>query len=391
MDTKIKEWMRLAQKISKYLLHSGQKADQEVTDWRHNTSRSKKILEELSRPDYYALQSAKHRKITEKYSWDNFVLLQNQKQQRRKIRLFRYAASIAILIAAGSAILLFSNEPQIPLVSTTSEIQPGSMKAVLILGNGEEMMLDNQHTFTEKDGTVIQNNESGELAYQNSGIQDTVLQYNTLRIPRGGEYRLILADGTKIWLNSESELIYPTQFNTNAREVFLKGEAYFEIAHNPAQPFYVNTGLVKVHATGTAFNITAYADDPDLQVTLTEGGVNIEEGKKILTQLSPNFQFILNRKEGNYKIKPVDPRTATAWKNGSFFFEDEPLNCIIRKLSRWYDVDISCDNAALNQYKFSGEVRKYENASKVLDMLKLTNEITYAIQPNQRIIIYPRE
>lgn len=393
MDSKIKEWIKLARKLSKYLLHqTNESVQQEIQDWEKQDTGHRKLLETLSQPSFYAQQAAKRKALDEKFNWENFVRAQKKKVNQRRIRFVRYAASVMLLLAVGGGILFYYLPPNVPPVAAVyPQLIPGSMKASLILDDGKEVILNTRLTLTEKDGTIIQNDESGELAYQKGNQGNTVQQYHTLRVPRGGEYRLVLPDGTRVWVNSDSELSFPTRFSGNKREVSLKGEAYFEIAHNKTQPFFVNSNQFQVHATGTAFNVMAYQDEPELKVILVEGGVDIEENQKIITKLTPNQQFASNKINGQYKVSSVDPRTATAWKNGSFFFDNEMLSSIIRKLARWYNVDILCDKPEIEHYKFSGEIRKYEDALQVLNMLKLTNEIAYTIQGDKKIVIHSTE
>lgn len=267
---------------------------------------------------------------------------------------------------------------------------PGWKKAFLTLDNGNEIFLDKQLLLKEEDGTVIRNTQIGEVSYQDEGgvPLDSVTRYNTLFIPRGGEYQITLADGTKVWMNSDSKLIFPVRFPGNKREVILEGEAYFEVAHDTTRPFCVKACGIDIRATGTAFNVMAYSDEPECKVTLVEGGVNIEKNEFLISQLTPRMQFCIDLKTQEYKTTEVDLRVSTAWKDGIFFFEQESFRSIIAKLSRWYDITIVCNTPDLYDYRFSGEIRKYENALKVLDMLKLTNEITYLLQADHSIIVF---
>ena len=391
MDTNIKKWILTARKISQYLLNTPDRKNQQETEaWKKSAPLHEKIIHDLSNPQLYLEKSDLKQQLDEKYTYDKFIRAYRQKKHR-KIQQISYAASISLLLLVGGTCWFYlSQSEQLP-TPIAANFTPGSKKASLILENGEEIVLKDQQTITEKDGTIIQNSEEEGLAYKKAVKNTTIIHYNTLRIPRGGEYHLILADGTKIWLNSESELTYPTQFTSTTREVSLKGEAYFEIAHNKEKPFYVNSIDIQVQATGTAFNVMAYKNENNLQVTLTEGGVNIEKDQQIISKLTPNLQFSINKENGKFIVQTVDPRVATAWKNGMFFFENEPLNSIIRKLSRWYEAELECNDTNLQHYKFSGEIRKYENIIKVLDMLKLTNEITYKIEENHKIKIYSTE
>lgn len=393
MEQKIKEWIRIARRISRYLLKEvGGQKEQEKEEVLKIKSFSKASLQRLNDPSYYTHRLARTQEINEKYTYEKFIAGRKQKVQHRRLQVLRYAA-VALLALALGAMGWFYQHSAVSPITTVSDLQfnPGNTKASLVLGNGQEITLDTQITFTEQDGTVIQNDKEGEVSYQTTVNTDSTLHYNTLRVPRGGEYRIVLADGTKVWVNSESELVFPTRFSSVKREVFLKGEAYFEIAHDKQKPFYVRSGVVQVHATGTAFNVMSYNDEPDLRVTLVEGGVNIEDNREIISRLTPNTQFILNKADGTYDVQNIDSRVATSWKNGSFFFDNESLGSITRKLSRWYGIDIEYDKPEISQYKFSGEIRKYENADKVLDMLKLTNEITYTVRQDQKVVIYSTE
>lgn len=387
MDAKIGEWIKIARRLSRFLLHTTSVSEEkELQQW---TEKHQHLLQKLNHPSYYTQQVLRRKELISKYSWEKFAADQKQKIRIRKLKTLRYAASVAVLLTTGIAIWLFNtNQPHPTYIAAFPQLNPGSAKASLVLNDGREISLNNQLTLTEKDGTIIRNSETGELAYQNDIISDTVLQYNTLKVPRGGEYRVTLADGTKVWINSESELSFPVRFNSSTREVFLKGEAYFEIAPNKSQPFYVNNNQFQVHATGTAFDVIAYQDEPELKVILTEGKVNIENKQQILSQLTPNQQFAWNKENGQFTVSTIDPRTATAWKDGNFFFNDEPLESIIRKLARWYNVEIECAEPEICTYKFSGKIRKYEDATQVLNMLKLTNEVYYSIETNKKIKIY---
>lgn len=388
MDSKIKEWIEMARKISKYLLNQTDLSSRrEIEEWGESGEREKETFNELKRAEYYIRKSIWKKQINEKYSYDEFITSRKSRILRKRWKIAGYAASILLVLATGMTVWFYPYSPKEQMTVFIPHLTPGSMKASLVLGNGKEIALNSSIRLTEKDGTIIENDTSGELTYQSRKGNDTIMQYNTLRVPRGGEYRLILPDGSKVWVNSESELVFPTQFSSDKREVFLTGEAYFEIARNREQPFYVHSYQMQIHATGTAFNVKAYKNEPDFKVTLIEGGVDIEANQQVISSLTPNLQFLMNKEKGSYEVLAVDPRTATDWKNGIFFFDEEPLSSIIRRLSRWYQIDIQCNKPEINQYRFSGEIRKYEEATRVLDVLKLTNEITYTILPDRKVVI----
>lgn len=378
MESKIIQWLRNARKIARHLLDVREEDVPAELD----------AFPELSTPEYYIRKAAQKEALDRKYGWDAFVASQRRARARRRMRIAGYAASAAVLVTAGTMLYLrLSDASPTPV---TAELDPGTPRATLITGQGEEIVLTGYYVGTATgDGTVITTPEEGRLAYEATGAESDEPLRHTLRTPRGGEYSLELPDGTRIWLNSETELSYTVGTHSDTREVTLSGEAYFEVAHDPSRPFFVNSTTIKVHATGTAFNVSAYADEPEVHVTLVEGGVNIEDQTQVLASLTPNEQFSMDTASGKYSVRTVNPEVANAWKDGYFYFDDEPLGSIIRKLQRWYDVKIETSVPGLSDYRFSGRTKKYDSANNVLYMLELTREIQYEILDDSTIRIEP--
>ncbi|HEY0609378.1 MAG TPA: FecR domain-containing protein, partial [Chitinophaga sp.] len=259
-------------------------------------------------------------------------------------------------------------------------IIPGSSKARLILGDGKVVELKDkaEQTFTETDGTRVKSS-AAVLSYSAAGTTDVPV-YNTLEIPRGGEYRVVLPDSSVVWLNAASSLRFPTRFSGSTREVYLSGEAYFEIAKNKSKPFIVSINNISVTVTGTQFNVKGYPDENYVNTTLVEGGVELRSNdnpaaKPVL--LRPGYQGVWENKK--ITVKEAYLEEALAWKNGLFVFRSEPIGSIMRKLSRWYDVEVQFQDTAVTDLRLTGTIRKYESIQKVLEMLALTQKVKFTI------------
>ncbi len=303
-----------------------------------------------------------------------------------KRKWFRIAAAAVVLLflAAGSYLLL--NKPvqnAIVKKQTTqpsNDIQPGGNKAILTLADGTRVILDsaNNGTITKQGNVTIIKLNDGQLSYQPSTLNSqsstadsrlpTVL-YNTISTPRGGQYQLVLADGSKVWLNAASSIRFPNAFPGNDRKVEITGEAYFEVARNAAKPFYVEAGGMEVKVLGTHFNVNAYADEPAVKTTLLEGSVRVTKGSESKT-ITPGEQAgIENGGNATIKISNVDVNEVVAWKNGLFHFNNSSLKEVMRQLSRWYDIDVEYADG-IEPRRFGGEMARSSDLNQVLKILE---------------------
>jgi ferric-dicitrate binding protein FerR (iron transport regulator) len=296
------------------------------------------------------------------------------------ITITSIAASILILIYFQ--FLRTSNNPEQQKTEQVAQsIVPGSNKAVLVLADGTEHDLSsgNNSVITEE-GSEIKNS-GNKLEYTSKSAQTTETKYNTLKIPRGGEYFLVLADGTKVWLNSETTLRFPVQFASDIRRVELTGEAYFEVSRNENVPFIVSSGNQQVKVLGTQFNISSYPDNQSILTTLVEGSVEVSlEGNPAeKTMLKPSEQSYLSMNESQILKRNVDVAQYVAWKDGRFVFQDQMLEDIMKTLSKWYDVQVVFTNEDDKKLRFTGNLERYTDFNNILGKIERTNEVEFEI------------
>lgn len=313
-------------------------------------------------------------------------------ERPRFVLTWKYASvAAAILFIASIGIYFYRPDlqqlkPFSKKATMLSDIAPGGNKAVLTLANGSKISLTDAKAgeIASQSGTSISN---GSLVYTHPGTVGREITYNSVETPKGGQYQLTLSDGTKVWLNAASSLKYPLVFPGNERKVELSGEAYFEVAKNKAKPFKVYTDRQVVEVLGTHFDINAYSDELSTRTSLIEGSVsvsNLRSGARI--KISPGQQAIVS---SAITVKNIDVDEAMAWKNGYFMFDDETLESILRKVSRWYDVDIEYQNADFSRkLYFSGTLSRYSNVSKVLKKLELTESVHFKIEGRKIIVLH---
>lgn len=309
---------------------------------------------------------------------------------------FSAAAAMAVIfLSIGLYFYLNSPVTQSKLVAKKdmkNDIAPGSNKALLTLADGSQIVLDNSSNgvLANQGNTVVRKEKDGQLVYDFSKSLSPndklhTVAYNSISTPRGGEYQLLLPDGTKVWLNAGSSLKFPVAFNGKQRKVELLGEAYFEVATNKKIPFTVITGQTEVEVLGTHFNVNAYQDISGVNTTLLEGSVRLKNGEK-QTLLKPGQSGIYTS-SGDFTLQEVDVEEAVAWKNGYFVFQDENIRSIMAKAARWYDVEVEY-RGNMTDKNFWGKVSRYENISELLKNMELTGSIHFKIE-GRRVIVMP--
>ena len=388
MEMNVQKWVRLARGIGKGLLNGeGKQMDDEVSEWAKESDRGKRILDELKDLDFYVEKEAKKREIEKCYSWEEFMTWRSRYERRRKLLVVRCVAAVAILFLVSTCVWFVNRGGEESQFMFPSEIKPGSLRASLILNDGQEIMLDKRLSLMESDSSVVLSNEKGELSYRNVRERAGESSVNTLRVPCGGEYQLMLADGTRVRVNSESELVFPTCFNSDRREVFLKGEAYFQVAPDSDKPFYVRVNDYIVKVTGTSFNVTSYTDDPCTMTTLVEGKVSVYGNDSTWNcDLTPGHMLKFDKGTARVTSEECDPRIYTSWIDGEFKFRDMRLEDIMKKLNRWYDFEVAYEEEELKDLRFSGAAEKYNPVEFLLKMIEEVTKVRFDIE-GKRIMV----
>jgi len=267
-----------------------------------------------------------------------------------------------------------------------ADFSPGISKAVLVIDNEKKIDLGDSICNIDIGYATIQSSDN-QVTYNYKNQFTESPKINNLIVPRGAEYSIVLPDGTKVWLNSESNLEFPAKFIGETREVSVSGEAYFEVASNEKLPFIIKTDDFSVRVTGTSFNINSYADSKYSNITVESGNVIVSFPEGGQNQIGIGQKLSIDRDTKSVDIQYVELGISSIWKDGIFYFDKETLESIMTRISRWYDFMPIVISDDLKQLRFVGKVIKYDKASKVLDMLKSTEYINYTID-GQRIIIY---
>lgn len=318
-------------------------------------------------------------------AWEKFREAHRIPVKSIRLRLFHWGVAACLLLAFGSGgWLTYKNiYTKQPATQVAEAILPGSSKAYLILSDGKTIELQGKHEFTDRKVNIRL--DSLGITYQSADKPGTIA-YNTLRIPQGGEYNLTMSDGTRVWLNSKTDLVYPVTFAGNERRVKLSGEAYFEVTHDTEKPFIVETGQMEVKVLGTSFNVNSYQDEPKVVTTLVTGHVQIQSPGQALKFLNPSEQSVYNRKSGQLLVHPVNTSTYTQWREGKFVFRDDDLESVMRILARWYDMEYEFSLPELKTEKFYGMLGRYSNVRQLLEQFEKTGKVHFVFEGKKVII-----
>ena len=300
----------------------------------------------------------------------------------RRVRWGWWAAAAVVFLTVGASAYLYLQERD--WTPERIDADPGSFGAVLVASDGSlHDLLTRRDTIEVRyDHFVVA--DSAGLTYAElpsagqAEEEEEVVEYNRLLVNRGHEYMLTLHDGTRVWLNSESDLEYPVTFPRGERRVRLNGEAYFEVAKDSLSPFIVEVGRgFDVRVLGTSFNVKAYPTDERYETTLVEGSVNVTDSAGMDVTLSPSEQLVLTR-GGSYMVYDVDPRYYLAWHEGWFFFHDEPMRQVLLMIGRWYNVEFECEEGfSIDDKWVTGKVRRFERLEELLGMLAKVTDVRF--------------
>ena len=261
-------------------------------------------------------------------------------------------------------------------------MQPGTSKAILMMADGKEVVLEqgqNLNILLNERVRVATSNRG--IVYEEHGKGVVTEEYNKLTTPIGGEYSLVLSDGTKVFLNADSELKYPVEFSDGKRIVDLKGEAYFEVHKDSLRPFVVRVNGAEETVLGTSFNVNTYGDDGQIYTTLVNGAVRVSSVKNGQAEvLKPGMQSVMDVQSGQLTVREVDVEPYVAWREGRFVFRAMTLDLIMRQLQRWYDFEVFYQNPELKDYEFRGVIKRDMDLDKVLSVIKVTTNVDFEVK-----------
>lgn len=316
--------------------------------------------------------------IRDAEAWKRLSATMAAKKIRRiRQRVVAVAAVVLLFLGIGLG-FLESSEETVPLGSNI-HILPGTTKATLVLANGTQLDLTrNDLREVQEQGALIKNDTTVGLQYELNHQKMEEPVWHTVKVPVSGEYHFTLSDGTRVWLNSESEITFPVSFVGGSREVVVKGEAYFEVKSDKAHPFIVHAKEVDIEVVGTKFNVAAYEDSHRVVTTLAEGRVNVEMSGQVVG-LSPDEQVSVDLKSGKMAKNSVSVSTNISWIQGIFEYENMTLEEITTQLSRWYGVNFIFSAAEFKTRRFTGVVKKYDELNNVLKIIEKTTNVSFMI------------
>ncbi len=301
------------------------------------------------------------------------------------------AAAAAVIAISGTYLFLNNHRSSVEekqVVALVHDVSPGSNKAVLTLANGSKIILDSAHNgiLAKQSGSTVTKTDSGQLAYtidkSRTSEKSDLIEENILSTPRGGQYQLVLPDGTKVWLNAASSIVYPTAFVGKERKVSISGEVYFEVAHNASKPFFVSVNKMDVEVLGTHFNINAYTDESSMNTTLLEGSVKVTYNNQAKL-LKPGQQSQVAGKSINIE-ENADLDYVMAWRNGEMELAHGDVKKLFREISRWYDVDVEY-RGVVPEGQFAASIKRNLPLSNLLNVLNAYGVHTQVL--NKKIVV----
>jgi len=342
----------------------------ELDEWRKSSTYNEAVYQRLT--DYDKLLVEHHRARLFDYRRPLAATEQrlglNQVEQQRRPSWWRYAAAaaVALLLLAGGYVAINNiSQPDMgELIAEADENapHPGTTVATLTMADGKQVELGSNDAFNTR---VI-----ASARHESRGSKSGSRKQQVLTTPRGGEFRIVLEDGSEVWLNAQSRLIYPETFDREERRVELEGEAYFKVKKDAAKPFIVVSGQQQVRVYGTEFNVTAYSDEGIIYTTLVEGSISLRpvDGRHGELMLTPGKQAVFDKGDASATIRSVDVDMAISWRNGSFMFENQTMGEIMRTLSRWYDFEYEFLDEQAASTVFMGSIPRYGSFNEVTEI-----------------------
>lgn len=371
---KFKESIQIAEEVSKEICTGKNSNSLLVTKWKKSSTelykelqQQKKLVEEIKFRDSIELKDSLHT-IHQRISPSRTLF----------IRTFSIAASLLLIVGIASVWLWQKEEKE--AIKWASTI-PGKEPSSIITCDNKTVTLK-ENCLSVVDNQLISRTKDGKKDITITVEQD--LQLNRLVVPAGAEQVLTLEDGTIVQINAASELLFPTHFTKQVRQIQLTGEAYFKVKANKENPFIVHLGILDVQVTGTTFNIKAYEEENEISIALIEGTISIYKEEQLLTELLPGQLFTFPKDKQEYMVTNTDLSVVTDWAEGQFIFYNETIENIMYKISRWYNVGITVDERIKN-IRYTGILSRKQPLVKILDALRMTNELEFDIRTDKKI------
>ncbi len=348
-----------------------------LEDWQ-----LREVYDQLSDPTYLKKQFMEYENYSGK---KGYMVFRERRGCARWVNMIRWVAAVWVIVLGAMLWLTLgeSGEKEVPPVAS-KVIPAGEKKARLILADGTEVEVSKTGAHVLKEEGVNIKYENGEISYETERVS-TEIVYNELEVPRGGECIVTLDDGTKVWVNAETQLKYPVTFVGEKREVILEGEAFFDVVKNE-KPFIVKTSFGDVRVLGTSFGINAYADAPESYTTLVRGKVSVEAGTSDPLVIKPGEQVVTS-KDGKMIRQEVDVEEFVGWKDGIYVFREKHLGDIMKTLERWYNISVLFEEEELRELPFTGNLKRYDDINVFFDALTRTGDMKYRVDGNH-VILY---
>lgn len=367
----------------------GVEDEKKLSDWIFSSGRNRSLYNRIKDSRNFDQRNELIRQINTEGAWFRYKQkIDINPGRKRRIQWWQYAAAIFVPVLMISIFYVTQQEGKVEQVQIAEEqILPGSKNAVLVLGSGKSIDLEKNDSLDikEEDGTRIIKDDQLLSYHQPTDETDMKVPDNTLIVPRGGEYSLVLSDSTKVYLNAMSKLVFPVSFTKVTREVSLEGEACFMVKKDQGKPFIVNVNGMRIEVLGTTFNVNAYKDQGKIITTLVEGKVRLFTGTGQSREyiLSPDDQAVFNASSGGeVQIRQVNASNYVQWIDGVYVFDRQSLGEIMKTLSRWYDFNYWFEQQELEQIRFKGGLNKYESIDPILEIIESTGKVKATIKGN---------
>jgi ferric-dicitrate binding protein FerR (iron transport regulator) len=371
----------ISELISKYLIGKLSEEERETLDNWMVDPYNQLQFDKITNAQSFLDKVEKYDKYNAKKAWKKI-----EKSKRKSLRVWlAYAAVTIIPLCIGALILEMSTFDKGENYFSSHDIEISSDEIMLSTNDGDYVLGKSDTTLFVDDVNIKTDSEQLSYSSMIASKSSPKLVYNTLKTPKGGKYKLVLSDGTVVWLNSETKFRYPVNFIADKREVFVEeGEVFFDVVSNKKKPFIVNFNDKKVQVLGTEFNVKSYDDEENDLITLVEGSIKLITEHSTV-ELLPNQQAVVNKSNNNMQIKPVEALFYTAWKDNIYLYKSQTLNTIITDLERDFDIKVFYQNEDLKNEKFSLKISRKHSFEAIFSALEKTHEID--IEINNNIIV----